>query len=142
MAKEQYVGFDVSKMLDRNGFSAHCQCYYKKDGTRLEHRVLKVLQNKEKVYDCPTQAVVMRWLREEYRLAVVPLPYRYPGKWTVMLVYLGQPKEKDDRYDTCNLGKTFESYEDAAEYGIRYALKHLVNEIRKKLMKQTTDNNS
>ena len=77
----------------------------------------------------PTQARVMRWLREEYRMHVMAAPYRYPDKWRVMLVYVGQSKEGDDKYDMCNLGKTYSSYEKAAEDGIKWVLKEIVLKI-------------
>ena len=139
MAKEQYVTFDTSKLLRRNGFAVKCRSYYLSDGNRFEHCVQEVLPKGETVYECPTQAVAMQWLREEYNFAVVPIPYRYPGKYTVILVYLGQSMEKDDKYDICELGKTFGSHEDAAEYGIRYVVKNIVAKIRRELKRQTKE---
>ena len=84
-------------------------------------------------FPCPTQAVAMRWLREEYRIAVTPIPYRYPYKWDCMIVYLGEPMEKDDKYDMCLLNMIRSSYEEAAEVGISHVLNNIVAEIRKKL---------
>ena len=133
MAQEQYVTFDTAKLLRRNGFVVKCRSYYMKDGNRFEHCVQEVLPKGATVYDCPTQAVAMQWLREEYSIAVTPIPYRYPGKWQVILVYLGEPMEKDDKYDICQLSKEHLSYEEAAEAGIRYVVKNIVAESRKRL---------
>lgn len=136
MAKEEFVSFDTAKLLEKNGFYGECPFYYLSDGNRYAHSEQRVVPNGRKVYDCPTQAMVMKWLREENDLAVVPMPYRYPGKWMVILVFLGEPKEKDDKFDMCELRRKFTSYEEAAEYGIRYVVKYFVAEIRKLRMKK------
>lgn len=141
MGKEQYVTFETAKLLYRNGFAWKCRSYYLKDGGRFEHCHQEVLPRGETVYACPTQAVAMRWLREEYSIAVVPIPYRYPGKWTVILVYLGEPMEKDDKYDICRLRKVLTSYEAAAEYGIQRVVRDTVSRIRKAVLKKKTEEN-
>ena len=74
----------------------------------------------------------MQWLREKYKIAVTPLPYRYPNKWKCMLVYLGVPIEQDDNFDICELGKVCSSFEKAAEAGIQHVLKNIVIPIIKK----------
>lgn len=139
MAKEQYVTFDTAKLLRRNGFAEKCRSYYLKDGIRFEHCQQEVLPKGETVYECPTQAVTMQWLREEYNIAVTPIPYRYPRRWKVILVYLGEPMEKDDKYDICELSKKHLSYEEAAEYGIQYVTKNIVAKTRKELLKRLKD---
>ena len=136
MGKEQYVTFETAKLLRKNGFAWKCRDYYLNDGNRFTHCPQEVLPKGETVYDCPTQAVAMRWLREEYRVAVSPIPYRYPGKWQNILVYLGRPMEGGDKYDICWLRKVHPSYEDAAEAGIQHVVKTIVAAIRKELSKQ------
>ena len=136
MIEEQYVTFQTAKLLHKNGFAVRCRCYYLSDGNRYEHCHMEVLPKGENVYACPTQAVAMQWLREEYRLAVSPIPYRYPSKWKNILVYLGRSMEGDDKYDICQPGKVHDSYEQAAETGIQYVVKNIVAQIRKELEKQ------
>jgi hypothetical protein len=131
MEQEQYVTFETAKLLFKNGYMKKCRCYYMKDGERFEHCHQEVLPRDEPTYDCPTQAAVLRWLRERYKIAIVPIPYRYPDRWINLLIYLGEPMEKDDRYDMCQLIKEFPSYEEAAEYGIIYAVGRLVAKIRR-----------
>lgn len=136
MIEEQYVTFETAKLLRKNGFAVKCHSYYLKDGNRFEHCAQEVLPRGEAVYACPTQAVAMRWLREAYNIAVTPIPFRYPGVWQNILVFLGEPMEKDDKYDICQLRKKHTSYEEAAEAGIQYVVKDVVANVRKELAKQ------
>lgn len=146
MTEERYVTFETAKLLNENGFEIDTgKDYWKvgEDGTMYFMCSIGAytsdINNKSAfyrpadTYPCPTQAVAMRWLRDEYHIAVSPIPYRYPGKWDCMLVYLGEPKEKDDKYDISLLGIIRTSYEEVAEEGIRYVLKNIVAEIRKGL---------
>ena len=148
MTQEEYVSYETAKLLNENGFEIDAdKDYWKvgKDGTMYFMSSIGAytsdINNKyafyrpADTYPCPTQAVAMRWLRDEYRIAVSPIPYRYPDKWDCMLVYLGEPLEKDDKYDICLLGTIRPSYEEAAEAGIRHVLKEVVAEIRKRLAK-------
>ena len=136
MIQEQYVTYETAKLLRKNGFAVKCGSYYLRDGNRFDHCPQEVLPKGETIYECPTQAVAMQWLREEYNIAVTPIPYRYPGRWEVILVFLGEPMEKDDKYDICELSKSHLSYEIAAEAGIQYVVKHVVARVRRELMKQ------
>lgn len=131
MTKEQYVTFETAKLLKRNGFAWQCRSYYLSDGERHEHCRQEALPKGKATYPCPTQAEAMRWLREEYRMAVCPLPYRYPDKWDCMLVFLGEPMEKDDKHDMCMLGKNRPSYEESAEDGIQHATRNVVAKVRR-----------
>ena len=131
MTEEQYITFQTAKLLKENGFDGECGRYYDPDG-RLRMKG-DICWNEA---ETPTQAVALRWLREDYRIAVMPIPYRYPGKWKNILVYLGEPMEKDDKYDICELDDTYTSYEQAAEAGIRHVVTHIVAKIRKELAKQ------
>jgi hypothetical protein len=133
MTKEQYVTFSTAKMLSEYGFTWQCRCYYLSDGQRYEYCHQEDLPLRDAAgFSCPTQAMLMQWLRETYKIAVTPLPYRYPNKWKCMIVYLGVPMEQDDKFDICELGKVCLSFEEAAEAGIQYVLKNIVAKISKK----------
>ena len=133
--EETYVTFKTAMMLEKAGFDYKCRQFYMHDGDRWPYTHQTVLPSKEPTCDAPTQAQALRWLREEYNIAVMPIPYRYPGKWKNILVYLGEPMEKDDKYDICQLGKIYMSYEDAAEDGIQHVIKGIVFKIQRELKK-------
>ena len=152
MTEEKYVSYETAKLLNENGFKIDTdKDHWKvgKDGTMYFMSSIGAytsdINNKQAyyrpadTYPCPTQAMAMRWLREEYRIAVTPIPYRYPSKWDCMIVYLGEPMEKDDKYDICLLKMIRSSYEEVAEAGIRHVLKNIVAEIRKKLRNEKED---
>ena len=137
--EEQYVTFETAKLLDKAGFNYKCRQFYLHDGGRWPYTHQTVLPQNEPACHAPTQAQAMRWLREEYHIAVTPIPYRYPGKWKNILVYLGPPMEGDDKYDICQLGTSYDSYEDAAEGGIKHVVKNIVMKVireRKKMAKE------
>lgn len=121
MISAAYCSKELCQLLDSEGIVAHSVRQMEKGGSW---------------YKKYTIDIALRWLREEYRIAVMPIPYRYPGKWKNILVYLGEPMEKDDKYDICELDDTYTSYEQAAEAGIRYVVTHIVAKIRKELAKQ------
>lgn len=152
MTEEKYVTYETAKLLNENGFKIDTDKDYWKVGKDETMYFMSPIgaytsdiNNKQAyyrpadTYPCPTQAVAMRWLREEYRIAVSPIPYRYPSKWDCMIVYLDEPMEKDDKYDICLLKTIRPSYEEAAETGIRHVLKNIVAEIRKKLINEKED---
>lgn len=140
MMEDQYVTFETAKLLWRNGFGERCRKYYLSDGNRYEHTHGEVLPKGEPIYPCPTQAMAMQWLRKEYNVHVNPIPWRYPSQWKDIVVYLGEPMEKDDKYDICQYQKVFASFEDAAEYGIQRVVRDIVAKIQKALLRnQQTD---
>lgn len=121
MISAAYCSKELCLLLDGEGIVAHSVRQMEKGGGR---------------YRKYTIDIALRWLREDYSIAVMPIPYRYPGKWKNILVYLGEPMEKDDKYDICELDDTYTSYEQAAEAGIRHVVTHIVAKIRKELAKQ------
>jgi hypothetical protein len=146
MIEEAYVSFEIAKLLKENGFNERVMKWYviEDDGSISKVASHSCSLSRNSSFEngeigMPTQQMAMRWLREEYRIAVSPIPYRYPSKWDCMIVYLGEPMEKDDKYDICLLKMIRSSYEEAAEAGIQHVLKNIVAEIRKKLINENED---
>ena len=138
MLQEQYITFDTAKLLKRANFNVRCGGCYDENGIPFNRFENPDYVN-AKTLSAPSKALAMMWLREEYHIAVTPIPYRYPGKWKNILVYLGPPMEGDDKYDICQLDKTYDSYEDAAEGGIQHVVKNIVMKVireRKKMTKE------
>jgi len=91
--------------------------------------------------DCcsrPTLAHAMKWLRETkgYHIEPSPLPF---GKWKIWVVVLGKPNTQDGKMNATDLdGKQFKSFEDAADAGLTFQLKALLN-AEKMILKHAGD---
>lgn len=116
MIKEQYVSFEVAKLLKEKGFKEETHGNYylggKFDGEFEESS--KVNWNKffKTPIAAPTQQMVMRWLREVHNIKIMIRPY-VDGTYS---------------YEILNgfWYVNFDSYEDAAEEAIKYCLENLV----------------
>lgn len=91
--------------------------------------------------DCcsrPTLADAAKWLREKKHYHIEPSPI--PGlKWKVWCVILGKPNTQDGKMNATDLdGKIFKSYEAAAEAGLSFILKSLIN-AEKVILKHAGD---
>jgi hypothetical protein len=71
MIQEAYVSLELAKMMAKAGFSDRCRCYYLGDEpSRWTHAYQEVIPKDVPVYECPTQQVAMRWLREEHKINI------------------------------------------------------------------------
>lgn len=116
MIKEQYVSFEVAKLLKEKGFKEETHGNYylggKFDGKFEESS--KVNWNKffKTPIAAPTQQMAMRWLREVHDIKIMIRPY-VDGTYS---------------YEILNgfWYVNFDSYEDAAEEAIKYCLENIV----------------
>lgn len=111
MITEDYVSFEVAKLLKEKGFDEECQKYYG-----------------DYKYPCPTLQMATKWLRENFNMN--PVPYATSIGWyfevfdltqmditgCALLYQVGIPSKE----------KTFETCEEACEAGIRYCLENLI----------------
>ena len=106
MITEDYVSFEVAKLLKEKGFDEECQKYYG-----------------DYKYPCPTLQMAMKWLREVHGIDI-PIDIRF---WTDdegvdvkswrYTVYHTDEIEDFGQSDT---------YEEAAEAAVKYCLENLV----------------
>ena len=111
---EQYVTYEVAKLLRENGFRGDCIAYYNNDGKRYLS-----LNAELHPLPCPTQAVACRWLREEKDIDIITFHERLPHGcyWCRIEHNLLTAHQQLPIYST---------YEDAIEAGLEYALKNLI----------------
>lgn len=126
MIKEAYVSFEVAKLLNEKHFIGEChKCYYqyKEDENRI---VLEDIQGDSREIDAPTQAMAMRWLREEHDICI----YCYPssleeyGKWESGACWI-----KDNVsviFNNCSHSLYADTYEEAIESALKYVLENLI----------------
>lgn len=125
MITEDYVSFEVAKLLKEKGFGfdAYVRSYYEKDKyrTKEEFSTGNALWNyniSSFRYSAPTLQMAMKWLREVHNIAIETewehLWYAYIKPMT------SKPSEQD--YYQCESSK----YEDACEAAIKYCLENLI----------------
>jgi len=142
MILEDYVSYETAKLLKEKGFVQPeiCQCkiYIPKGGYEI---------TEDDIY-APTQALAMKWLRVVHNLLVIPdYDYECTDKSYCYKIYKlgenGKPERvpiEGVRYDMLGEPHTeivayrdyersysdYETYEEAAEAGIRYCLENLI----------------
>lgn len=112
---EDYVGFEVAKLLKEKGFDQNCATYYL-DGQVWRHYYGEVIPKGKQIYAAPTQAMAMRWLREVYDIDISIIPLRSHKE------YLPRIESDTISHDAIPCRK----YEDACETAIKYCLENLI----------------
>lgn len=126
MITEDYVSFEVAKLLKEKGFDEKCNiAYFNK--TLVDYTMFGFCLGGELFY-CPTLQMAVKWLRENFNIN--PVPYATSIGWyfevfdltqrditgCALLYQVGIPSKE----------KTFETSEEACEAGIRYCLENLI----------------
>lgn len=121
MIEESYVSFDTAKMLKEAGFEANLKTKYveeEKDEWAFWDSGAK--RSDYNYFDdtiaCPTQALAVRWLREEHNIFIQLNP-TFDG-WSLDLFDL-----KKHQYILTNKDANADSYEQALEDGLQEAIK-------------------
>jgi len=118
MIKEEYVSFEVAKLLKEKGFNEITLDSYRANGQlRGEYKSCN--------YPCPTQQMAMRWLREIHHFIFVFEPASFSGEecmnWTIE-IWAGDNFEAEI--------PSFGTYEEAVEAALKYVLERLINNIK------------
>jgi hypothetical protein len=153
MSKEQYVTYETAELLKERGFDWKCNRYYLERASdnepllcpgsimygedynkRLQRDDLSVHINVSSgKISAPTQQMAMRWLREENGIHISADIYKDSSNdadgnvvdewtywaWTFYWLPSGNIGDEEG-YDQ------FDSYEDAVEAALEYALKNLI----------------
>ena len=135
MSKEQYVTFEVAKLLKEKGFDWECRAYlHEDDKVLIESQSPCYLRNITNPCwfgnTAPTQQMACRWLREEHKIDISVTPD--DGSWWIKVteleswscVFNGKVLNSDDiKY--AYKGDT-STKEDCYEAGLWYVLKNLI----------------
>ncbi len=75
MIEEAYVSFETAKLLKEKGFDEPCHAYYEDNGYFIKSHSSHAIRNITNPcffgIASPTQAMTMRWLREEKRTSII-----------------------------------------------------------------------
>ena len=118
---EDYVSFEIAKLLKEKGFDVPCrQAYF--NGSLVDYTLYGFCDGE--LLNCPSQSLALKWLREEndiqIEISIVGTDtWESPTKW--MYGFRCQTKDVIDRRNA-----DFSSYEEAVEAAILYVLKNLI----------------
>jgi hypothetical protein len=144
MIKEEYVSFEVAKLLKEKGFNEYCWKLYEfgdcdmpvlLNGFELDsesgfwNNEYLELYKKEHSYindicSAPTLQMAMRWLRETFNIHVVPKRDFYGGFYTGR-IYDGRRELTADKEDYIACAG-YDTYEEAANIAIKYCLEKMI----------------
>jgi hypothetical protein len=125
--KEDYVSFEVAKLLKEKGFDQNCATYYL-DGRVWRHYHGEVIPKGKQIYAAPTQAMAMKWLREVHNIMVSPYALSLGYYFEIFdltnrdvtgckpLYKVGIPYKVD----------VLSTYEKSCEAAIKYCLNNLI----------------
>ena len=131
MITEDYVSFEIAKLLKEKGFDEPVLFAVNKEGfqqypTNLEFEYLHNSELSDDEYACPTLQMAMKWLREVHNI----IPVILTGGDTVTPFYywfridkINDGKWEDSVYRNeteCN------TYEEACDAAIKYCLENLI----------------
>ena len=151
MITEDYVSFEIAKLLKEKGFNERCyKCY----GTAVHHKGVPIsfdeefelkcgglgdeieyveggclydfgCDNKQKetnVWAAPTLQMAIKWLREEHKIFITIGLCTYPI--LNKCTWIPQVETLNDCYP--NVSKEYDTYEEACEAAIMYCLENLI----------------
>ena len=122
MITEDYVSFEIAKLLKEKGFAENCLMRYNKAGDLVEE-AYKFNWNFQTIdYSAPTLQMAMKWLREIYNIHIVLSPNKKMNNQYCSIIFVDKEGELYPQPTDFFHG----SYEKTAEAAIRYCLKKLI----------------
>jgi hypothetical protein len=125
MITEDYVSFEIAKLLKKKGFDEATLCDYSDKGLRWFNDIL-VQHNSQGGIACPTLHMTMKWLREVHNLFVFPFPQINTNKFWVEIYQLSDNQEWKNLYCESIDLQNYPTHEKACEAAIKYCLENLI----------------
>ena len=120
MITEDYCSYEVAKLLKEKGFDECCEAYYEDDRfCWVWNDGCSRNTDNPKYVSCPTQALAMKWLREEHNLSIEISSTEATEslRWAAYVYEIG----KTDDFVEAYIG-TYGTYEDAVEAALEDCL--------------------
>lgn len=117
---EDYVSFEVAKLLKEKGFGVPCrQAYF--NGSLVDYTMYGFCDGE--LLDCPSQSLALKWLREVHKLHITIKPYiTEEGIMYLFEIY----KLEAEKFTLIKTKTGFEKSELANEAALKYALENLI----------------
>lgn len=123
-SKEDYVSFEVAKLLKEKGFNYPCRVVYSPKGIVKHYLKEEVCAHHLKGHKklCPTHQMARKWLKEVHNILIEPEPVWNGKKWEYQL-FIVTPQNAASPYYEHN---PYKSYEECVEAGIKYCLENMI----------------
>ena len=122
MVKEDYVSYEVAKLLKDKGFDCECIGYYVDYEPNDVHYSFCGETNSTWELRCcsaPTLQMAMKWLREKHNVCIIPSLYDGEGRFYCFIYTKNYRVVKV-------LHKKCDTYESACEYAIKHCLNYII----------------
>lgn len=131
MITEDYVSFEIAKLLKEKGFDEYTSMVYNQNGSFMPNGAIE--DTYQTFYSAPTLQMVMKWLREVHNIniSVVPHSYKEGKPFDYEFVYWNGVEYHTPYDEKCPtyhelFGRTWKKYEQACELAIKYCLENLI----------------
>lgn len=123
MVTEDYVSFEIAKLLKEKGFKGIGAHFYDTAGNFLHFDAwMRALpEEKYEFIEAPTLQMAMKWLRVNYNIHIEPRYFPMPNIYRYVIIYSPTTIENIDSHP-----QYFNSYEEACEAAIKYCLEILI----------------
>lgn len=128
MTQEDYVSFEVAKLLEAKGFDWECIGYYVDDEPNdIKYSFLGETNStwESRCCSAPTLQMAMKWLRIKHTILLFLLPAQENGK-LVYLVEVWTWNEEEGIYESTYAPMPRKEPEQAVEAAIKYCLENLI----------------
>lgn len=125
--KEDYVSFEIAKLLREKGFDYSSYCHYRlNDGELCNFNTNCNTNLKQNDYiTAPTLQMAMKWLREVHNILIVIEPHRYDYINEKFSSYVASLWQGDNYYENVT-SKDYPTYEEAVEATLKFSLENLI----------------
>ena len=122
MITEDYVSFEIAKLLKEKGFEVNCYTHYSSDGQNVYYNY----QTPSDGINMPTLQMAMKWLREIHKIGVFPSTYINIMGSNTTHVY-GTAIVNLNTYEIVTSDcMARDTYNEACETAIKYCLENLI----------------
>ena len=131
MIKEDYVSFEVAKLLKEKGFDGDCgDCECHMFYHEMTDRIMPIMEigmipDYDTVYFAPTHQMAMAWLRKIHNIFIVIEPYTYNYVDEKISSYVISLWQEDNCCENIT-SKNYPTYEETVEAAIKYCLENLL----------------
>jgi hypothetical protein len=125
MILEDFVSFEIAKLLKEKEFNEICSQYYSSDG-RFNMGVYSNYNIDDDRFSAPTIQMAMKWLRDAHNLFIFPFPQMNTNKFWSEIYQLSDNQEWVNLYCESIDLLDYSSHEEACEAAIKYCLENLI----------------
>lgn len=123
---EDYVSFEVAKLLKEKGFDEPCRVFYKDPQAGLYEFKNAPKAYKDKLFEpcflAPSLYMAMKWLREVHNINIDIVPIWNRNRWEYQ-IFIVTPATSQRPYVANTL---YLDYEEAVEEALKYSLENLI----------------